>query len=235
MISAQRFPGNITAHPDDRGILGPCRLQHHLQRPRALRGHHHRYARLDYARLVGRNFLNCIAQNCHVVQTDGGNGAGLRGHHVGGIQFTPQANLYHLKVNTFLGENLEGHGRHKLEQGHCPQLRFVFKPGGHGDQLLHQRGKRFLAYGFTIQPDAFAKGMQVGRRVEPGLVPGGAQDGVNHGRSGTLALGAGYVDRAWDQMRSSQQVQEAGNPAQVVDTLLAGPRRHPPLVVNQGQ
>ena len=145
---------------------------------RKLRRDHHRRPRLDDAGFVGGNLADGVAQDGGVIQADRRDNAHRRRYDVRGVQPPAQAHFDDADCGFVLGKALEGHGREIFEQ----RGRAGRRVGGIGQVVGPDRfgkpGEAFRGHRLAVAADALAERMQMGGRVEPGSVTGGAQDGL---------------------------------------------------------
>ena len=135
--------------------------------------------------LFQRDGLAIIAQPLCMVDGHAGDDGAVRIHEVDGIQPPAQADLHHHRIQRLAREGQEHHQRGELEvrQRHIAARQL---------HLLEERQQRLVGQFLAIDADALVEAQQVRRGVQPHPVAGRAQDGIQHGAGGALAVGAGH-------------------------------------------
>ena len=115
-----------------------------------------------------------------MVHTDGRKAYGLHRHGGGGVVVPAEPGLHDHEVHARLGEGEQAERRQKFKVG-------TLRRGLH--DAVGETGPRRLGQHFAVDADAFARGHEVGRGVEPHLEPVRAGDAGQKGGRGTLAVG----------------------------------------------
>ncbi len=129
------------------------------------------------------------AQVLHVVQLHVGEHGDRGVGGVGGVPASAHADLHHRDVHGGLPEGQEGGCDHELEIGGLDSQ------GRLGLEGVAQEGVQVVgAEGGAVDPDALARGYQVGGGGPPGPQPAGAQGVDQEGAGGAFAVGARHQD-----------------------------------------
>lgn len=159
----------------------------------------------------------CPAEFGDMVKADGGDDRDLRLHDISRVQPAAEANLDDGQISTPALELQERHRCHEFKKGRVLVGGIRRGPGGQRAEFVGVGDDFRLGEQAAIHLHAFAEFHQVRRGVEPGAPAGGVQDGVEHGRDRTLAVGAGNVDH---RIAALGVVECRGEPAHPVDAKL---------------
>ena len=142
--------------------------------------------------------------------------------HIRRVPPTSQADLDDHDVHRGVGESGEGHRCDDLEECHLDAVDLLFVDHlDHRLDLFPGLVEHLVADGCSVDADPLIDVNQVWRGVTSYPQTGSTQQGLNHERSRTLAVGAGNVDHRAGTLGVAQQVEES--------LLTAEPRTDPVL------
>ena len=178
--------------------------------------------RLDDSRLLRGNLLQAVTQDVHVIHRHRADDADVAVGHIRRVPAAAQTNLDDHDVHRGIGEGGEGHRRDDLEECHLDAVDLLFVDHlDHRLDLFPGLVEHLVADGRSVDADPLIDVDQVWRRVTSHPQTGSTQQGLNHERSRTLAIGAGDVDHRAGTLGIAQQVEEG--------LLTAEPRTDPVL------
>ena len=198
-------------HFTNRPVPARRRLDHR-QRRAGSPGHDGYAGFYDPGLVMGDSF-DRIAAAVSVLQRHVGDHRQLRQNDVRGVEQAAEAHFHHHDLRLFPGEPQKRRCRQHFE------FRRAFQPVGD-----HRVGRRLGLFDHSgesrpgdIRPaelQPFRVVDQVRRSVHAGSNAGFVQNGGNHGRRATLAVGAGHMDRTEATFRMAESFQQRFDPHQ---------------------
>src|SRR5579883_1187165 len=153
-----------------------CNSQQRLGR--LSRGHYNAIG-LDNTRFLGRNFGKRITQNMHMIVANRGDHRDKRLKNIGSVQPSAQSNFYDCMLYLLAIEEEKSQSRSDLIGNEWAKLVARLDCLNGGLYLRYQLCNLFFADEMTIDAHTFAKGVQIGLRIEAGTQASLAQHALD--------------------------------------------------------